>query len=800
MKSRKLLFWAFAAVAMLAGCQEKPEDLGDPRIDLDQSTVQFSKESSEQAISFVATRAWSIKDLPGWLAAEPEKGEASANKQTVVLKALANTGNDRSAVVTVSCGIVKEYVTVNQAGEAGAPVKNDGSKEHPYLASEANAVALALADGQESSQAYYVKGFVKKFGSKHEAGIKDFGNALFYITDDASGEGNDFYCYQVYYLGGQRFTSLDQINVGDEVIVYGKITNYGGTAETVGKGAAYIYSLNGVTEGGDEPGPGPGPVDPISGTNLLDNGSFEDWTADKPQGWDFTNGNASLKKVSDAKEGATACEIEGVADSNKRLMSKEYTLAPGTYQIQAYVKGEGQYRVGYAKLTNHVIADTQNDYVYIDSDPVQATSDWTLHTVQFTLSAQTGISVNFMNNKKGNGKSVIVDDVKLITNDGALIEGEDTPVNVVDATVSQVLSEKKTDVRYRLSGTVSNFNSQYCSFDLTDATGTIYVYSVTSDTKSKYSGKLKDGDTVTIEGTYQFYAQKEQDEIVNADITSWTTEGGQGGGDDEIDPSTLSSLTCAQFNALAEEDAGWYILEGKVVSIANSQYGNLYIQDESGEMAYIYGVNGLGGEEFGTLGIEKNDVIKVYGQHTIYIDTYNNNAKVVELKSGKLLSLTKGEDTIENSIVTLTFPDDNSAENKVNGYDDPWVARSGNYTFKMIEFNNYEWNGWKFIRCGRKKESIASIASEKAISEVVSKLVISFDSYDANLVNSVSLVVARDAAFSDVVETISVKASMGDVETAVSSPAAGLYYKIVFDCKKGSKNGFIQISSFSFLK
>ena len=33
---------------------------------------------------------------------------------------------------------------------------------------------------------------------------------------------------------------------------------------------------------------------------------------------------------------------------------------------------------------------------------------------------------------------------------------------------------------FKLTGTVSKFNAQYCSFDLTDASGTIYVYSVTN--------------------------------------------------------------------------------------------------------------------------------------------------------------------------------------------------------------------------------------------------------------------------------------------------------------------------------
>lgn len=526
MTFHKLFIGAFAALAVFAACQEKPEDLGEPRIDLDQTEIHLAKEASEQILTFVSTRAWSIKDLPGWLAAQPAKGEASLSRQTVVLSALANTGNDRSAVLTLSCGIVKEYITVNQAGESGAPVKNDGSREHPFSATEANEYVRANVDaGASTSQAFYVHGFVKNFASKHSDGIKGFGNALFYITDDKEYTSEDFYCFQVYYLGGKKFTSEDQIKIGDEVVVYGQLTNYNGTPETVGKGAAYIYSLNGETEGGDEPGPGPGPVDPITGTNLLDNGSFEDWTAEKPEGWNFEKGNASLTKSSDAKDGSNACEVGGdpTAQENRRLMSKPYSLKAGTYQIQAYIKGEGQYRVGYTKLTNGAVSGS-SDYIYVDSEPVQAAQDWELHTVEFTLSSQTDVCITVMNSKKGAGKSVLIDDIKLLTGNGGLVSGGggDDPVDYENApakTVAEFLAAKDGSTYYKLSGTVSDFGAAYCSFDLTDATGTVFVYSVKN--KDDWSSKIHEGGTVVLAGKYSFYEKDSKDEVVDAYILSY---------------------------------------------------------------------------------------------------------------------------------------------------------------------------------------------------------------------------------------------------------------------------------------
>lgn len=419
MNFRKYLIGTFVAIAAFAGCQEKPEDLGDPRIDLDQTEIQFGKEVSQQSLSFVSTRAWSIKDLPAWLAAEPAKGEASLSRQTVVLSALANAGNDRKAVITLSCGMAKEYVTVSQQGEKGPAIKNDGTKAHPYTVAEANELASQLSDGDETTLAD--KFVVGKVSTIINIDVT-FGNAEYKISDDGTASG-EFYIYRGYSLGGKKFKSDTEIKVGDEVVVFGTIINFKGNTIEMTTGSK-IVSLNG------EDAVEVGPVVPITGTNILSNGSFEDWTGTKPVDWDFTNGNASLKKVSDAKDGSNACEIAGVSDGNRRLMSKAYTLRAGTYQIQAYLKGDGQYRLGYGKLTNGKIVNTDTDYIYLN-EPAKTSSDWNLCTVEFKLEEQTQISVIVMNSKNGKGAPVLADDVRLVTADGGLVEEEEKPVETV---------------------------------------------------------------------------------------------------------------------------------------------------------------------------------------------------------------------------------------------------------------------------------------------------------------------------------------------------------------------------------
>ena len=75
-----------------------------------------------------------------------------------------------------------------------------------------------------------------------------YGNATFYVSDDGT-TNNQFYVYRALGLGNKSVTDENFLKVGDEVIVCGKLANYNGTLETSQKNA-YVYSVNGNTEGG----------------------------------------------------------------------------------------------------------------------------------------------------------------------------------------------------------------------------------------------------------------------------------------------------------------------------------------------------------------------------------------------------------------------------------------------------------------------------------------------------------------------------------------------------------------------
>ena len=126
--------------------------------------------------------------------------------------------------------------------------KGSGTLDDPFNPVAANNYASSLAAGAKSDKDVYIKGKIssikEKFGTQ-------YGNASFYISEDGKAE-NEFYVFRTLYLGNVKYTEGENINVGDEVIICGKVMNYmGNTPETSGN-ESYIYSLNSGGGGGGE--------------------------------------------------------------------------------------------------------------------------------------------------------------------------------------------------------------------------------------------------------------------------------------------------------------------------------------------------------------------------------------------------------------------------------------------------------------------------------------------------------------------------------------------------------------------
>ena len=118
---------------------------------------------------------------------------------------------------------------------------------------QAIAECAKLAPKAESEKEYYIKGYVIA-SDDFNIDIERYFNASFHIADVA-GETDltkAFLAFQVKYLEKTNFTDKTNLELGDEVIIYGKLKHFavndGMVAETVGQGNAYIYSHNGNTK------------------------------------------------------------------------------------------------------------------------------------------------------------------------------------------------------------------------------------------------------------------------------------------------------------------------------------------------------------------------------------------------------------------------------------------------------------------------------------------------------------------------------------------------------------------------
>ncbi len=170
----------------------------------------------------------------------------------------------------------------------------------------------------------------------------------------------------------------------------------------------------------------------------------------------------------------------------------------------AFPNGDKDGKWDQASSTFTVPAGTTTLSLYFKSDVGSA------YRLDDVVLAETSVSGTAIDFSKG---------VEL---EGGSSSGSDDYSKAESKTVAEFIAAANTSTYYKLKGKVSGFNSKYCSFDLTDETGTIYVYSVTAESKTAYVDKIKDGGTVEIAGKYKKYDDK--NEAIDAQILSYTED------------------------------------------------------------------------------------------------------------------------------------------------------------------------------------------------------------------------------------------------------------------------------------
>ena len=335
-----------------------------------------------------------------------------------------------------------------------------------------------------------------------------------------------------------------------------------------------------------------------------------------------------------------------VSNDGKKWVALEY----------AFPNGDKSRRWDLASTTFTVPAGTKSLYVYMTATVASA---YMVDDLDLSVAAEAGTVIDF---SKG---------VDLGTGGGETPDPGTDYSKAESKTVAEFIAAADKATYYKLKGTVSGYNSTYCSFDLTDATGTIYVYNTAN--KGEWSSKIKDGGTVELAGLYDYYDGKSQHEVVKAQILSFT-EG------ETPDPSEIKDATVAEFIAAEVSTTQLYRLTGTITEIQNTTYGNLMLKDATGEVL-IYGVKkdkDAGNTSFSELGAEVGDKLTVVGQRGAYDTT-------IEMKSGYCEKLEKDTTTPKFSVSTTELTAkaaDKSVSFDVRG-NVKWTVSSDNAAYKV---------------------------------------------------------------------------------------------------------------------
>ena len=188
---------------------------------------------------------------------------------------------------------------------------------------------------------------------------------------------------------------------------------------------------------------------------------------------------------------------------------------------------------------------------------------------------------------------------------------------ISEVSVAEFLNAAEGPSLYKLTGRVTNLRTgDYGNFDLVDATGSVYVYGLTatpvsSNDKSFPTLGIKEGDVVTLVGTRASHNGTAQ----------------VGGPAYYVSHVGSTVVTVQEFRAKEDSADKWYRLTGTIKEIAKAQYGNFYLEDETGSI-YVYGLTAApvasNDQSFEKLGLKVGDKVTIVGTRA----SHNGTAQV----------------------------------------------------------------------------------------------------------------------------------------------------------------------------
>ena len=782
---------------------------------------------------------------------------------------------------------------------------HEGSVDDPYSVDDALKVAGTLTKGNSTADKYYIKGIVSEITELSTS----YGNATFKITVD----GKTILVFRAKNEGNQNFTSTDDLYVGDEVLIYGNITNYNGTLEITN---CYVVSNNKVAR--PEPIEEPEVVDKTLQEiiNMDDATNKEasykitvivlgwgksltsyDAAANKYGNmivsdleglnkivvfgatatisalvWDSTNGkytytnkqdfltnaitksinigdtlelivirdsyngntqlNAIVTKVTPKPavtsnlifdlDGGTCADLptsyeEGTELSlptptkegydflgweyNGTIITSITATMTGDLTLTAKWKESGT-TLYFEKVTS--VNDITDDGLYLivyengekayAFDSSLATLDATNNYKELALSAlgiavdDTSNSVTFRITKNSDGTFAILSASNNYIYRKTNSNGLDQSTTKANST-NTITIDAKGNVLIVSSNTTLKFNSnsgqtRFRYYKSGQSSISLYKYSTTSSDPSKTHNinyNLPEGAT---NSNPTSYTEGDTITLVDPVLPGHTFEGW-------YDNAECAGTKITQISGYTT-DITLYAKFAKIPTHSISYKYNVYSTDITNDNPTKYAE--------GDSTILKNAALPNYIFDGWYLDSEHSKKITAIDPSWTADVVIYGKfilDTLKETVVATTTFSANTNSGKVNDYTTTWSVTCDKVTWTMKNFNNYN-NGWDYVKAGSKKNaSVAEIITDSTMVDAITKVVVTVDKVTASSVNSFKLIVASDANFENVIETVSLNIKAGENTFSCTTPTANCYYKIVIDCKKAS-NGSVQISKLEY--
>lgn len=116
--ARVLVATGLIALSSLAvSCKDNDDAYNAPSFTIENTLINEPKEGQEVQVKFSTNRDWTVTSNADWVSVSPTSGKPG---ETFSIKALPNTGGERTATLLVKYGTKEVSLTVKQAGGANA--------------------------------------------------------------------------------------------------------------------------------------------------------------------------------------------------------------------------------------------------------------------------------------------------------------------------------------------------------------------------------------------------------------------------------------------------------------------------------------------------------------------------------------------------------------------------------------------------------------------------------------------------------------------------------------------------------